>query len=517
MQTLIVIIPRAFKKDRTSLETGLAPESALTTSPDMQFILEEISSLPRSTKLALVTATATSAAYLAYNHFSRSPKSSIPSLRGPPSSSLISGNLFLIFDPDIDQLEQWLKEYGSVFAMPALFGVKGVYLADPKAVAYVTARFTAFPKPPALNFAIRRLTGPGLVAAEGDVHKRQRRILQPSFSPAQVKQLTPAFLAKTHQLESMLRSKCLGGPATINLLEWLDHLTLDIIGETGYDFDSLHGSSDKLAQAFDDLLGETAMADPLHFIAGMFPSAAKLPLKRNKVTANALAVLQKMGQELVDSKRKELEGLPDGGADELLGKDLLSVLLRSNMKEATSQMMTDDEVIAQIATFVIAGHDTTSSSTSWTLYALAKNPEIQRKLREELLAFPHDSPTLDDLNNMTYLDWVIKESLRRHPGGHAMQRTPANDEVIPLSEPIIDKNGKEINEILLKAGETIFVSMAAFNWSTKYWGPDAHEFRPERWANPPEESTVIPHVYANLMTFFSGPRACIGWRFALAE
>ncbi|KIO29614.1 hypothetical protein M407DRAFT_42977, partial [Tulasnella calospora MUT 4182] len=87
-------------------------------------------------------------------------------LRGPPSSSLISGNLFLIFDPDIDQLEQWLKNYGNVFAMPALFGVKGVYLADPKAVAYVTTRFTEFPKPVALNFAIRRLTGPGLAAAE---------------------------------------------------------------------------------------------------------------------------------------------------------------------------------------------------------------------------------------------------------------------------------------------------------------------------------------------------------------
>ncbi|KIO29615.1 hypothetical protein M407DRAFT_167529, partial [Tulasnella calospora MUT 4182] len=254
-----------------------------------------------------------------------------------------------------------------------------------------------------------------------------------------------------------------------------------------------------------------------HFIAGIFPSAAKLPLKRNQVTANALAVLQKVGQELVDSKRKELESLPDGGADELLGKDLLSILLRSNMKEATSQMMTDEEVIAQIITFVIAGHDTTSASTAWTLYALAKNPEIQRKLQEELLAFPHDSPTLDDLNNMTYLDWVIKESFRRHPGAHALQRTPASDEIIPLSEPIIDKNGKEINEILLKAGETIFVSIAAFNWSTNYWGPDAHEFRPERWANPPEESSVIPHVFANLMTFFFGPRACIGWRFALAE
>lgn len=174
------------------------------------------------------------------------------------------------------------------------------------------------------------------------------------------------------------------------MLPWLDHLTLDIIGETGkyfeqtptaqtqlitstvafgYDFDSLHGSSDELAQAFDDLLGETAMADPINFIAGMFPWAAKLvmsffsrsayqkarflivaalqPLKQIKVTANALAVLQKVGQELVDLKRKELESLPDGGADELLGKDILHVLLRSNMREVTSQMMTDEEVIAR--------------------------------------------------------------------------------------------------------------------------------------------------------------------------
>ncbi|KAG8952966.1 hypothetical protein FRC04_003418 [Tulasnella sp. 424] len=510
----------------------------------MQHILEELNSASRSTKVALAAATATSAAYLAYNHFSpSSPPSSIPSLRGPPSTSLISGNLFLIFDPDIDQLEQWLKEYGNVFAMPALFGAKGVYLADPKAVAEVTNRVNAFPKPPALNAAITRLTGPGLSPVEGDVHKRQRRIIQPAFSPAQIKQMTPAFVAKTQELKSIWMSQCSGGPTTINVLQWLDNLTLDIIGETalGYSFDSLHGSANELNKAFDDLLGETALADPLRIIAGIFPSVAKLPLKSNQVTANARAVLQKVGQEIVDAKKKELENLPEGVADELLGKDLLSVMIQSNMKEAASQRMTNEEVVArmspfllghmlfldrmrtnvnvaaEIATFAIAGRDTTASSTSWTLYALAKNPEIQRKLQEELLAFPHDSPTLDDLNSMKYLEWVINESLRRHPAAHAMQRTPVKDEVIPLSEPIVDRSGKEINEIILKAGESIFISMAAFNWSTKYWGPDAHEFKPERWANPPEESSVIPHVYANLISFLAGPRACIGWKFALAE
>lgn len=191
-------------------------------------------------------------------------------------------------------------------------------------------------------------------------------------------------------------------------------------------------------------------------------------MKRNKVTANALAVLQKVGQQLVDAKKKELENLPEGVADEMLGgQDLLSVVLKSNMKEEASQRMSEEEAIArmfiasaafeplltpiwsaEINTFVIAGHDTTSSSTSWTLYALAKNPHVQRKLQEELLAFPHESPTLDDINNMTYLDWVVRESLRRHPAAHAMQRTPAQDEIIPLSEPIVDKNGRELNELL---------------------------------------------------------------------
>lgn len=204
----------------------------------------------------------------------------------------------------------------------------------------------------------------------------------------------------------------------------------------------------------------------------LLPALTLQPLKSNQVTANARAVLQKVGQEIVDAKKKELENLPQGGADELLGNDLLSVMIQSNMKEAASQRMTDEEVVArmspfwlghllfldrmrtnvnvvaEIATFVIAGHDTIASSTSWTLYALAKNPEIQQKLQEEVLAFPHDSPTLDDLNSMKYLEWVINESLRRHPAANAMQRTPAKDEVIPLSEPIVDRSGKEIKEIM---------------------------------------------------------------------
>lgn len=115
------------------------------------------------------------------------------------------------------------------------------------------------------------------------------------------------------------------------------------------------------------------------------------------------------------------------------------------------------------------GQDTTSSAITWALYALAKAHDAQAKLREEVLAFPNDSPSLDELNTLTYLDYVIKETLRlvscliltrpgcmlkqscwslfKHIPVPLTQRVPLADVMIPLSSPVIDKSGKEVREI----------------------------------------------------------------------
>ena len=83
----------------------------------------------------------------------------------------------------------------------------------------------------------------------------------------------------------------------------------------------------------------------------------------------------------------------------------------------------------------------------WCLFALAQVPEIQARLRAELQAFPTDSPSADELNALPFLDAVVRETLRLHAAVPSTVRIAMHDDVIPLSEPIIDKNGVKRDEI----------------------------------------------------------------------
>lgn len=92
--------------------------------------------------------------------------------------------------------------------------------------------------------------------------------------------------------------------------------------------------------------------------------------------------------------------------------------------------------------FLVAGHETTSNATAWCLYALAGAPDVQARLREELLAWPTDNPTMDELNELPYLDMVVRETMRLHAPVAATIRVAAKDEVVPLGKPYTDRHGQ---------------------------------------------------------------------------
>ena len=90
---------------------------------------------------------------------------------------------------------------------------------------------------------------------------------------------------------------------------------------------------------------------------------------------------------------------------------------------------------------MVAGHETTSTGTTWALFALTQRPDVQRKLREELLAFPTDTPTMDQLQALPYLDAVVRETMRVHAPVPNTIRVAMKDDIIPLNEPFVDRTG----------------------------------------------------------------------------
>ncbi|KAG8996469.1 hypothetical protein FRB94_008265 [Tulasnella sp. JGI-2019a] len=167
---------------------------------------------------------------------------------------------------------------------------------------------------------------------------------------------------------------------------------------------------------------------------------------------------------------------------------------------------------AEISSIIQAGHEPTANSVAWGLYALAQAPSIQFKLRTEVLAFPHDSPSMDELNSMPYLSNVVKEILRLRPTVPGARRMAASDIVIPLAHPIVDKDGKEIQSIFLRRGDNVNIHTFANNTRFDVWGPDALEFKPERFDKLPEAVSNIPSMFSNLAIFIAGPRGCMGYK-----
>lgn len=182
--------------------------------------------------------------------------------------------------------------------------------------------------------------------------------------------------------------------------------------------------------------------------------------------------------------------------------------------------MSDEEIYSQLSTFTLAGHDTTATTTAWVLYELSRNPHIQAQIREEILQTQERCQgdlTSSDYDSMPMLNAVIKETLRVHPFVTTLLRVAAQDDVIPLSEPIIAVDGSFVSDIPIPKGQVIAASLYTYNRLPSVWGHDADVWNSDRFLHPSWSKQTPLGVYANLMSFSAGIRACIGWRFAIME
>jgi len=226
----------------------------------------------------------------------------------------------------------------------------------------------------------------------------------------------------------------------------------------------------------------------------------------------ASTVMTRIGTDLVKQSKASLEDNKSSGR-----KDILSLLVKANTKEDLPGRMSDEDVLDQIPTFIIAGHETSSIAMTWALYALTQNKQVQTKLRQEVSDVSTDNPTMDDLNGLPYLDAVVRETMRRYSPVSMVARTADKDDIIPLNKPFTERNGNVRHEIRVRKGQTISIPITTINLDKSIWGDDSMEFKPERWTSIPDVARSVPGVWANLLTFAGGPRSCIGYRFSLLE
>ncbi|KAG8743097.1 hypothetical protein FRC10_000397 [Ceratobasidium sp. 414] len=351
--------------------------------------------------------------------------------------------------------------------------------------------------------------------------------MNPSFGSSHVRALLPVFWEKSTRLKDILVNIAKShseGEAVIDVLPWIGHATLDIIGVAGFDyhFNSLdNDDKDELSAAFRKGFQSGQSISAFTILQRFVPILQYLiPDERTRAQAEASAIMRRIGLKLIADKRASLaHELKTGSTAQ--GRDLLTLLIKSNMAyENEGQRMTDDEVLAQISTFLLAGHETTGTSTTWALYALARHPDAQRRLRKELLESGlGDEPNMADLDKLSYLDHVVHECLRLYPAVPASPREAAHEVHIPTSRAFKDRTGVERTSVLIQKGDLIVLPILAMNRNKEIWGEDSAEFRyafgavasdansfslvfvrPERWDDLPEAAKTMPGVWGHLMT-----------------
>ncbi|KAJ7272270.1 cytochrome P450 [Mycena rebaudengoi] len=457
--------------------------------------------------------------------------SPIRHLPGPKNHSWIVGNFFDMGD-EATVATRWREEFGPHFQFRGLLNKRELYTSDTKAINHIVTNTNLYGKGAVSIRSLKDLLGNGILCVEGDVHKQQRRLLNPAFGTAQIRRLTEIFVERSLQLRDVWSREITNSSASgnqkhsarIEVSAWVRRATLDMIGHAGfnYQFNALEpkGKPSELNQAFTDLFHAPNIRIHFAFRAAqaMMPFLRYLPLPGQKAAKNAKAKMSDVGNQLLLEGQAAFKAA-GGDKDISSHRDLFSLLLKANMAEdgPGKSRLSDEEVIAQIPAFFVAGHETTSTAITWALYALSKNQSAQSKLREELMTVSTDNPTMEELNALPYLENVVRETLRAHTPLVSVRRMAYVDDVLPLSTPYTDPTGIVHDNIPIRKGQQLYIPLLAVNTDKALWGEDAAEFKPERWDHLPEAVKAIPSVWSNLMTFFAGPHNCIGFRFSVAE
>ncbi|GJE97229.1 cytochrome P450 [Phanerochaete sordida] len=480
---------------------------------------------------------------LARGFLAPSPLDAIP---GPAPKSALAGTMADLADRNAwPLLDKLTNDYGQVVKCAGPLGGRMLWVFDPKAMHHIVVKDQDVYEEPAAAIAIGKLLiGPGLMATTGEHHRRQRKLLNPVFSIAHMRRLTPVFYEVANRLRAGIETQLGAAPADVDLLNWMGRAALELIGTGafGHSFDRLvenvpHPFADAIkdfvpaSAALGPLMALIPLCTPLLDYARARPAlaallarlAARAPHAGVQRMRRVLATLGATAHEIYSQKQAALDG---EDAEErmrvLEGRDLMSVLLRENMHADAQDRLPAEEIMAQITTFVSAGTDTTSNALARVLHLLCVHRDAQERLRDEILeARAQNGGDLgyDEVVALPYLDAVCRETLRLYPPASFVVREATKDASLPLSTPLPLADGSTTSALPVPKGTTLLVGIYSANRAPR-WGADAHLWRPERWLEGLPEAVRgagVPGVYSHLMTFNGGARACIGFKFAQLE
>ena len=397
-----------------------------------------------------------------------------------PRGRFPTGNLLDYTRDHLGFLTRCAREYGDVVGL-RFVNVPVYLLNSPDHIEYVLVRNNRnFIKSRGERVSLGFL-GQGLLTSEGSFWRRQRRLAQPAFHRERISSYGEVMVQSAERMTATWRD----GEAR-DVHRDMMRLTLEIVART------LFGVPLKPAE-FEEVGGALAViAERFTGRGGVFFQVPeKVPTPGNLRFKGALRQLDTLIYGIIRSRRESGEEVGSRG-------DLLSMLLAARDEE-TGEGMGDRQLRDEVMTILLAGHETTANALSWSWRLLAKHPEAENKLHDELdEVLAGRPPAVEDLPRLRYADMVVKESLRLYPPAWAFGREAVGD--------------CEIGGYHVPAGTQLIMSQWVTHRDPRFYEVPA-EFRPERWKDGLAER--LPR-YA-YFPFGGGPRLCIGQSFAKME
>src|ERR1700691_1171231 len=380
---------------------------------------------------------------------------------GPPEGYDLGGS-----DETLSKLRGYFAQYGDVYRVFA--PARGVYdyvINHPDDIKHVLlSNHRNYTKGQGMD-RVKILLGNGIMTSEGDFWRRQRRMMQPSFHRRVIDQFSILIREVNDKFIARWAEKA-ARAEPVNLSDDASELTLEIV------LRSIFGTD--LAR-LESQLG----ANPFEVVAKEQNRDLKFAFRFRSLT--------KLVAELINRRRREPEE----------HFDFLSMLMATRDRE-TGEAMSDKEMIDEVLTLIVAGHETTAAALTWTWYLISQHPDTAARLQTEADACSDGTLGLDAAESLQFTHQVLQEALRLYPPGWLITRRTLEAD--------------ELGGYSIAPRTDVFISPYMLHRHPAFWS-EPEEFRPERFAGADAEER---HRFAYI-PFAVGPRHCIGENLAMFE
>ncbi|KAG6623428.1 Cytochrome p450 [Phytophthora cinnamomi] len=407
-------------------------------------------------------------------------------------------------------LEQCREHGGQPWRVWVLGRPPAVVLSSPEAMEDVLkTQFDVFVKGAAVAEISHDLLGDGIFTVDGSKWRHQRKVASLFFSMNMIRNAMENVVREHSVLLAAKLKAAADSGETLNIKRVLDFFTMDIFTKIGFGVE-LRGLETGGNCAFMEAFERASRRIMARFQQPMcvWKLARWLNVGAEKQMAEDMKLINGVVYDVIHRNLDEKNKREGSGR-----KDLVSLFLEKasveyaddDHTEMTPVMLRDMSMV-----FIFAGRDSTSLTMTWFIIEMNRHPEALDKVRRELTdKMPRlglddtETPSMEDIDDLVNLEAAIRECIRLNPVAPAMQRVASQDTTL-------------YNGTFIKAGTRVILPHYAMGHLETVWGPDAEQFKPERWIDPDTGKLLRVSPY-KFTAFLAGPRMCLGMRFALAE